>query len=80
MTTSKIWHICWRNSSTPGRFKTNISHILPSISMGNTISVLGMYLKEEWTRVSSRSKIRVFFPTSRGFYGPKYPPLGEIVS
>lgn len=57
----------------PGRTKTYTLKRLPSISTGSTILGSGGGLKEEWTRVSSRSKIRHFLPLDRGLYGLKMP-------
>ena len=76
--TSYIYIILCKNSSTPGLFKTKISQFLPSISIGSIISTFGMNLKELWTNVSSRSKIKVFLPLSLGFYFPINPTLSSF--
>ena len=49
---------------TPGLTKMKMLQIEPSISTGRTISGLSTGLNEEWTRVSSRSKTKVFLPMS----------------
>jgi hypothetical protein len=35
------------------------------------ISAFAMGLNDEWTRVSSKSRINVFFPSYSDGYGPK---------
>lgn len=48
-------------------------NFLPSISTGNTILESEGGLKEEWTKVSSRSSIKVFLFLLLGLYGPRTP-------
>lgn len=59
------------NSSAPGLFSTCIMWIFLSNSTFSKISLLcEKGLKAEWTRVSSRSKIKVFLPIlSRDWFG-----------
>lgn len=63
-TTSYICPTAERNSSIRGRLRTYTSTILPSISTGMMKSGSRIGLKEECTRVSSKSRTSVFFPMS----------------
>jgi hypothetical protein len=70
-TISKWLYIISQNSKTPGLRSTNTVHYLPSISIERVISAgVGWGLKDEWTRVSSRSRIRVLRPFLFGGCGP----------
>lgn len=57
----------------PGLTRTYTLNLLPSISTGSTMLGSAGGLKEECTRVSSRSNIKLFLPLLRGLYGFKTP-------
>lgn len=51
---------------------------MPSISTGKTISGYSGGLNEEWTKVSSKSKTKVFLVYFPGILGPNKPsPSGN---
>jgi hypothetical protein len=70
ITTSKRSLMLSRNSVTNGRIRTNTSRILDSISTFKTICGFGIGTKDECTKVSSKSKMRVLRCAFEGCFGP----------
>ena len=70
----------YKKNSVPGRISTNTLQTFPSISTGRIISGLEEVLKLEWTKVSSKSNTKVFFPYCWGFKGPIAAKWGGSIS